>query len=755
MLPPTMTGAADDDGAGGPILGSGRAPQKEAEDPDQWVKDGEASVKWMKDMLARVQVEGTDSRRGALVLGSVEESFPRIAALLDAHQVAHHHVEGMWVVPGFILKDLDGPNLRWHEVRGRLGPFLKNDFWRKVNAEVGQGRAVDWQAMGLQAQNWVVVRHRRELREMVRSLYQQTSWAGTKRLARGLYASCTRQQAFGLLVSFWPFRWWWLVAWLCTDLAIYGSYKLTADVLPLTWHDVLMLWLANAMVFGFVLKHRGEADGHLSDAASFKTAGSVALRKGKLDVAVEQYLCGEQSAAKLVTLTSLNAAFQARAPPLRLACLNNAALVRLKKMEWQEAADLCYRALALPGVGLGGGGGGVCERTADDVFRLPLAKTHFRLAIAQAKLGDADLAREALLTAHHLVPSDMEVVGMLRVLEWGAERQARAREEEADAAEADALEAEAALHGAPPMPPVKGGRRPPAGAASTVAEPLRDLGAADAARAQAAFGALMDPKRDSDAASFGAWAPPADADAAADAADASSDATPAAPETKGAASEARDAKRQKEPEKAKVEEKAATARTAVAATAGSSEGASGDAAPAAPAAPTASAAPTALAAPAAPRRTPRFGWCRDWLRTQLVGLTVRDDDGNSVRLCAVAGLRGEAYVERRAGGKPPARVYDLGFELLYEALLGGAAFEGGLVFAEVASHNELAEYDVTVRVGEAGPKEGTEAQTLLVQLLGPLRAEAALGAEGRLTQHVWARLYAFREEFAALAVTED
>ena len=62
---------------------------------------------------------------------------------------------------------------------------------------------------------------------------------------------------------------------------------------------------------------RSEADTALADAASFKTAGSVALRKGKLDVAVDQYLGGEECAAKIAKMATLNAAYAGRAPPLR------------------------------------------------------------------------------------------------------------------------------------------------------------------------------------------------------------------------------------------------------------------------------------------------------------------------------------------------------------------------------------------------------------------------------------------------------
>ena len=134
------------------------------------------------------------------------------------------------------------------------------------------------------------------------------------------------------------------------------------------------------MGFAYALKHRAETDGHLSDAHKFKVAGSVALRKGKLDVAVEQYLLGEECAAKLDGVWYLNGAFCARGPPLRLACLNNAALARLKQKEWEKAAELCVRALALEGVARRSGGDEtVAAAEVVQRYRLPRAKSYFRL----------------------------------------------------------------------------------------------------------------------------------------------------------------------------------------------------------------------------------------------------------------------------------------------------------------------------------------------------------------------------------------
>ena len=54
---------------------------------------------------------------------------------------------------------------------------------------------------------------------------------------------------------------------------------------------------------------------------------------------------GDTCAAKLGEMWQLNRQFAARGATLRIALLNNAAIVRLKQQEWDAAAVLCARAL--------------------------------------------------------------------------------------------------------------------------------------------------------------------------------------------------------------------------------------------------------------------------------------------------------------------------------------------------------------------------------------------------------------------------
>ena len=47
-------------------------------------------------------------------------------------------------------QDIDA-QVRWHTVRGRVAPFLKNDYLGRIDGELRTGVAIDWRAMGMQA----------------------------------------------------------------------------------------------------------------------------------------------------------------------------------------------------------------------------------------------------------------------------------------------------------------------------------------------------------------------------------------------------------------------------------------------------------------------------------------------------------------------------------------------------------------------------------------------------------------------------
>ena len=115
-------------------------------------------------------------------------------------------------------------------------------------------------------------------------------------------------------------------------------------------------------------------------------------------VALSQYLEGEACAAKLLPMAGLlNAQFAARGLSLRVACLNNAAIVRLQEKDWGAAAALCTRALDLG--------------PPDAISR---AKALFRRALALAKLGNAPQALRDVREAHRLAPRDGEVLACKR-----------------------------------------------------------------------------------------------------------------------------------------------------------------------------------------------------------------------------------------------------------------------------------------------------------------------------------------------------
>ena len=124
-----------------------------------------------------------------------------------------------------------------------------------------------------------------------------------------------------------------------------------------------------------------------------------------------------------------------------------------------------------------------------------------------------------------------------------------------------------------------------------------------------------------------------------------------------------------------------------------------------------------------PQRALKFGWCREWLSTQLVGLAVQDAEGNFIGIHELRGLRGEAYVEERVvragrsgSGERTAvkegqeemaaeerittrHVYDLSLSLSWKAKLAGGTYEGEISLSEVASHSEPSEYEVPCNLG--------------------------------------------------------
>ena len=170
-------------------------------------------------------------RRGAVLLGTVADAFPRLKDALAEASVAAENVEGVWVVPPFVLKGLP-EDLRWHDVRGRLSPFLKNNLWRLIDAEVRAGRAVDFHPMRLQPNNLVLARHVRPRHVLLGAARRQLTWAQLRRGARDAYAGATREQCARLVVTLWPFPWGWLLIWILTDLTVLTSYAATPEAPP-------------------------------------------------------------------------------------------------------------------------------------------------------------------------------------------------------------------------------------------------------------------------------------------------------------------------------------------------------------------------------------------------------------------------------------------------------------------------------------------------------------------------------------------
>jgi hypothetical protein len=118
--------------------------------PDDPLKEGEATAQAVAENIAWLRREGFDARCDAHVLGTVPEVFTGFSAVLDERSLKVSRLRGVWVVPPFVLKDSDA-QVRWHTARGRIAPFLKNDYLGRIDGELRTGAAIDWRAMGMQA----------------------------------------------------------------------------------------------------------------------------------------------------------------------------------------------------------------------------------------------------------------------------------------------------------------------------------------------------------------------------------------------------------------------------------------------------------------------------------------------------------------------------------------------------------------------------------------------------------------------------
>jgi hypothetical protein len=61
-------------------------------------------------------------------------------------------------------------------------------------------------------------------------------------------------------------------------------YLATSFAVPISAYDLVNLALVNVISFAYALRARADADTALADAERFKTAGSVALSRGNLQV---------------------------------------------------------------------------------------------------------------------------------------------------------------------------------------------------------------------------------------------------------------------------------------------------------------------------------------------------------------------------------------------------------------------------------------------------------------------------------------
>ena len=373
-------------------------------DEDELFNDGQIAAQAAASFYERLRAGVSDMRCALRSLGTVREVFPALASVLRAANVPTGMVRGVWVVPPFVVAGIDGAEIPWREARTRLAPFAQNDLWPRIDAEVRANRAVGWEQMGLQPENLVLVKHALPFHRLAAAAWRQASARNLAVAAREVWHAATRGRFIDLCASIWPYRWSWLGGWIGALCAVATGHRATAGTVPATWHDIAMLLMANAVGVVYAARGRASADAALADALSFKEAGTAALRRGDLDAACAQYDAGAQAASRLAAMANLNSVYRERGARARVACLNNHALVHLRRGDWDAAAAACDLVLEIAPE--------IAPRS-----RLARAKALYRRSVARANLGDMAGALGDLNLAQSLAPDDAEVIKLRCVLE--------------------------------------------------------------------------------------------------------------------------------------------------------------------------------------------------------------------------------------------------------------------------------------------------------------------------------------------------
>ncbi len=373
-------------------------------DEDELFNDGQIAAQAAASFYERLRAGASGMRCALRSLGTVREVLPALASALRAAKIPVGMVRGVWVVPPFVAAGIDGADIPWREACTRLAPFARNDLWPRIDAEVRGNRAVGWEQMGLQPENLVLVKHALPFHRLAAATWRHASARNLAAAAREVWHSATRGRLVDLCAATWPYRWSWLCVWIGALCAIATGHRATAGTVPATWHDIAMLLMANAVGVVYAARGRASADAALADASSFKEAGSAALRRGDLDAACAQYDAGAQAASRLAAMSHLNDVYRERGARARVACLNNHALVHLRREDWGAAAATCDLVLEIAPE--------ISPRS-----RLARAKALYRRSVARANLGDVARALGYLNLAQSLVPDDAEVIQLRRVLE--------------------------------------------------------------------------------------------------------------------------------------------------------------------------------------------------------------------------------------------------------------------------------------------------------------------------------------------------
>ncbi len=388
-------------------------------DGPKWREDARQSAQALASARARFATALDDARCVVrrLELGRNDRPTP-LRDVLRSTAVPCEAVRSAWLVPTAavlpLLPDL-ASSCPWAAAASHasLAPYLKLDQWLQYEEEARSGHGDMWERVQRQTDHVLLLKVETPLMRLPWLLWRRVPSLGAVAVA------ARRARPREVAVWLWPLRWELLAAWVVFALLREGLRaridQLQVDAALVredssATRESISLYFMHAAILVYAARSRHSVLAAMREAKLYNEAGTAALRGGRLDTAERLFGDGAASAAKLGPRTWLNGTAHRQAEALEGACLNNRALVRLRREDWRGTAEDATHVCALPGV--------------NDVVR---AKALYRKAAALYRIGQGQQAASDLLEAQQLMPGNGEIRAMLRLVRHGEDWRSRSR----------------------------------------------------------------------------------------------------------------------------------------------------------------------------------------------------------------------------------------------------------------------------------------------------------------------------------------